>query len=177
MLEIKTSTIPNAGLGIFTKKTYKSGDWITDYPGKYVKLNQYQKLINKRDFNTLYYSIYNQLNGKTLIGNSQFKSDTSQCGHLINDVSNITYDEIFDNNKIKEYINSKKNTNVEFIISGDKVELFASKDIPKNQELFAHYGVMYWIDSVINNNRNKLLFNENSYNKFKKWAEKLDSLN
>lgn len=174
MLEIKKSTIPNAGLGIFAKKTYKKGDWITDYSGKYVNSKQYEKLINERDFNTLYYSIYNQSNNKTLIGDSQFKNDISQCGHLINDISNINYNEIFDNNKIKEYIYSKKNTNVDFVIDGDKIQLFARRNILKNEELFTHYGVMYWIDSIINNNSKKLVFNQKSYNNFKKWAEKLD---
>ena len=175
MLEIKTSTIPNGGLGIFAKKIYKKGDWITDYPGKYVNSNQYEKLMNKGDFNTYYYSIFNQFNNKTLIGDSQFKSDISQCGHLINDINNITYNEIFDNDKIKEYIYSKKNTNVEFVIDGDKIQLFARKNISKNEELFAHYGVMYWMDGVINNNFKKLVFDEKSLYNFRRWAEKLDS--
>lgn len=117
------------GLGIFSKKNIKKGEIITWYYGIIDK--------NKTTDNYKYTMEYNTFDEKVnLIG--------------ISDPNKITYGKgmaQFANDAICFELTGKNN-NSYFFQKGRYVFLIASKNIKKNQEILASYGINYWINEI-----------------------------
>jgi len=150
---IKESLIKNAGRGVFATKSYKKGDYICFYDC------QIKDIVTLDDF---IYSIKNGPNNKTYVGYKDVRTSDG-VGQIINDYSMFTLDNedrdengLFKlsskkiNDKIEQYIESSiTNTNVAYDSDGN-FKMYAAKDINKNDELYNHYGIFYWINKIYN---------------------------
>ena len=123
-LQVKKSTIPNTGQGLFTLKEIKKHEDITEYSGEKLTVEEanrkpesgYGLLINK----------------DTVIDG---KSTQSSLGRYANDCRSV--------NVKAKYC---KNNNARFVINhkNKKVMLRATKKIPAGSEIFVSYGRSYW---------------------------------
>jgi SET domain-containing protein len=119
-LEIRESTIPGAGMGLFTKEAIPKGATITEYTGRIRKW----KDVENEDNN--YYILYVTRNH--VIDCNRRKSTLAR---YINDAKGLK--------KIKGI-----NNNTEFRRQGLRIFVEAIKKIPAGSELFVGYGKEYW---------------------------------
>ena len=150
---IKQSLLENAGNGVFATKNYKKGDYVCFYDC------EQRSVDSLRDF---IYSIKNPFDGKVYIGFNQLKNEYG-TGQFINDycmfrLNDDDRDEegFFKlssqriNDKIDDYTHkSQSRANVAFKSDESCVfQLYASKKIKRNDELYFHYGAEYWISNI-----------------------------
>jgi SET domain-containing protein len=119
-LEVKKSTIPGAGQGLFTNKFIPKGTRIVEYKGR---IRTWKEVENEDDN---YYIFY--VNEDRIIDASNYKKSLAR---FINDAKGLQ--------KIKGLYN-----NAQFVIDGLRVFADASKDIPAGNEIFLGYGKEYW---------------------------------
>ena len=142
-IEIRKSSIKNAGNGLFSTNFIPKDTIITEYGGKIVTEQKAQEMDNTNNLESLYYSL-NMGNNKTLIGNKDTKN-LQKCGQLINDAGCLKNPDNLDKQDAKKYIKTAEKVNCEFIIDKDKVFIKSIRDIKKDEELFIHYGYDYWL--------------------------------
>ena len=118
-VEIKKSTIPNAGFGLFALKDFKRKEEIVSYPGR--KINAYQ-------VKQMYGNERNDLAPYT-VKTSRNSFVDSACARGIGSFSN----------------NKPHQNNSELVSrTADKVTLKATKKIKKKSEIFTAYGPTYF---------------------------------
>jgi SET domain-containing protein len=119
-LVVKTSTIPGAGKGLFTKKFIPKGTRIVEYKGRITTWKEV-----KNDSANLYmYTI----NRNHVI---DAKRTLSALARYANDAAGLM--------KIKGVTN-----NCWYVNDGLKAYIEAKKDIPAGAEIFVEYGKAYW---------------------------------
>ena len=141
MVYIKESSIKDElNKGMFAKKDIKKGTPITIYFGdvldedelveKYKKNKDIMKYIRKgHDF--------------IVDGSIGYKTNNLNLnGVYVNDIFKMKSKKIKD---IKHYYKSKNICNVEVMGTGDFPVYVAKRDIKKDQELFIHYGIGFWL--------------------------------
>ena len=121
-LYVKTSTIPGAGKGLFTKVDIKKGARITEYKGKVVTWKEVEKMADDRNGYVFFF------NNKYCIDAWKTKKGVA---HYANDAMGITRVDGVKNNC--EYVTEKKRCYIE-----------AKRDIPKGSEILVGYGAEYW---------------------------------
>lgn len=170
-LEIKESSVKNAGNGVFTKNSIKNGSKVCYYAGRDETRQSDNTLAASRDdrgvlrFKSVQeYTIPNFMDPYAMeslddefvrIGFRQSEGSHG-VGQLVNDYcmfdptklplnSNGIFT-ISSFNKLKDiYIAcSLEKANVSFKIDGQKWVLYAYRDIREGEELFLHYGEGYW---------------------------------
>lgn len=119
-LEIKESTIPGAGKGLFTNKFIPKGKRIVEYKGRI----RTWKEVENEDAN--YYIFY--VSDERIIDASNYKKSPAR---FINDAKGLT--------KIKGL-----NNNAQFVVDGLRVFVEATKDIAAGAEILLGYGKEYW---------------------------------
>lgn len=119
-LEVKESSIPGAGKGLFTGKFISKGTRIAEYKGR---IRTWEE-VQHDDSN--YYIFY--VTETHIIDAANYKKSPAR---YINDAKGL--------HKIKGL-----NNNAEFICDGMKVFAEATKDIPAGAEIFVGYGKEYW---------------------------------
>jgi len=119
-LEVKDSSIPGAGKGLFTSKFIAKGTRIVEYKGK-IRTWEEVKLDDSN-----YYIFY--VNENHIIDAASYKRSPAR---YINDAKGL------------QRINGLKN-NAEFICEGLRVFVDATRDIPAGAEIFVGYGKDYW---------------------------------
>ena len=117
-LQIKKSTIPNAGKGLFAKRDFKKNEVIGKYTGERVTAKQLQ---DRCGYSTAPYGLQ--------VGNRIFDS---ACDRGIMSLANAKREMANANAKIVN-----KGTD-----SGANVR--ATKSIKKGDEIYVHYGSTYW---------------------------------
>jgi SET domain-containing protein len=127
-LEVKTSQLPNAGNGLFTKEFIPKGSCIVEYKGRRTTWDQVR---NDADNGYIYY-----VDDSLVIDG---KADTKALARYANDARGLT--------RIKGITN-----NARYIHDDDKVYIEAAKDIPAGAEIFVNYGKEYW-DTVRTNQK------------------------
>ncbi len=115
-VEVKTSGLKDAGLGLFALKDFDQNDVIAEYYGKIIHLPH-----NIEDF---YYIA--ALNSKLAIDGNPRYLKKPKGGSMINDAKD------------------SKLTNCHSYAKKRKLFVVASKKINKNQEFFLDYGTQYW---------------------------------
>lgn len=120
-LEVRTSTLPNCGRGLFTKTHIPKGARITEYTGKITSW----KDADHQDGNNLYIYFIN----RNHVIDASGKKDS--FAHFANDARGIT--------RVPGV-----NNNAHYEVVGKRVFVIASKDILPNQEIFVAYGKEYW---------------------------------
>lgn len=119
--EIKKSTIPAAGSGLFTKIFIPKGDRIIEYKGR----TSTWKEANHDDGKNPYIFYINRNN---VIDALNYKSSLARYA---NDALGLT--------RVKGIKN-----NSEYIIKNNRVFIDAIKDIPAGTEILVSYGKEYW---------------------------------
>lgn len=120
-LKVKTSTLPNAGKGLFTLKPIPKGTRIVEYKGKASTWKDVEH--NEGNNGYIYYVSRNLVldaaNDKTAL--ARYANDARGLGR----VKGIT-------------------NNSEYVNEGKRVFIEAIKDIPANSEILVPYGPEYW---------------------------------
>ena len=144
-LLVKKSSVPKAGLGLFTLEYIPKGSQITIYPGRRISNQEYMNYL-KDDPNNLdlYYVL--EIDGLIIMADHSSRV-SNKLAHMANDISMIDISKYNFKDAI-EYINSTELVNCSFSLDRETniFYLIAEKDISPNSELFVHYGVQYWLD-------------------------------
>lgn len=119
-LEIKTSTLPNAGKGLFTKIAITKGQVIIEYKGRRRKWKDVEDDVD----NGYIYHIddENVIDAKTTL---------TSFGRYANDAAGLQ--------RVKGVTN-----NAEYVEFDNRVYIKAVKNITAGGEIFVPYGKLYW---------------------------------
>lgn len=120
-LYVKTSTLPNAGKGLFTKKFIPKGTRIVEYKGRTRSWKEVQKDEDESPY--IYYVKRNFV--------IDALNDKKALARYANDARGLQ--------RVKEL-----NNNAEYVEEGVRVFIEAAKDIPAGGEIFVGYGPEYW---------------------------------
>ena len=120
-LYVKTSTLPNAGKGLFTKKFIPKGTRIVEYKCKTRTWKEVQKDEDESPY--IYYVKRNFV--------IDALNDKKALARYANDARGLQ--------RVKELSN-----NAEYVEEGTRVFIEAAKDIPAGGEIFVGYGPEYW---------------------------------
>lgn len=120
-LEVKTSQIPAAGLGLFTKVAIKKGDMIIEYKGRITSWADADHMDGDNPF------LFHVTDEHVIDGSKHKKA----IAKYANDAKGLT--------RIKELKN-----NSEFVEEGVRVFIQATRDIKAGSEIFVDYGPDYW---------------------------------
>jgi hypothetical protein len=129
-LEIKTSTLPHGGLGLFAhdnhqqegdivftySRTRRRGDFITDYVGETLSLEETTDRYGQN--NTVPYGV--RLNSKSNIDAACLRGVGAHANHQ-----------------------ARRHTNARFILDGKRVYIEATRNIRNGEEIFINYGREY----------------------------------
>lgn len=120
-LEVKKSTIPGAGKGLFTKKMIPQGTLIVEYKGK---ISKWKDVDHQQGLNAyIYYVNRNHVIDGALNKNlARYANDAKGSKRISSLVNNCRY------------------------VQDDNLRVFieAKKDIPANSEILVPYGKEYW---------------------------------
>lgn len=119
-LEVKKSTIPGAGQGLFTKILIEKGTRIVEYKGRLTKWKEVEN-----DYKNGY--IYS-INARDVIDAKTYKK---ALGRYANDACGIVKKKGIPNNS-------------RYVSDGLKIYIEAIKDIPAGSEILVAYGKEYW---------------------------------
>ena len=120
-LKIKTSVIPDAGMGLFTRKPIPKGARITEYRGK---ITTWKEVDDKSGLNRYIFYVKRD----HVIDASRRKKAFARYA---NDARGLK--------KIKGITN-----NAEYVRDGLRVFIEAKKNIPAGSEILVDYGKEYW---------------------------------
>lgn len=120
-LYVKTSTLPNAGKGLFTKKFIPKGTRIVEYKGRTRTWKEVQKDEDESPY--IYYVKRNFV--------IDALNDKKALARYANDARGLQ--------RVKDLSN-----NAEYVEEGVRVFIEATKDIPAGGEIFVGYGPEYW---------------------------------
>lgn len=157
MIEIRESSIPNAGLGVWSTDFIPKDTLITEYYGEHLSSSEYA-LFEVRSLDHFSNEKLSSLNALRpylrtqdnvyVFGDSSSR-DIAKCGQLINDSCNVLdFSKDPKNISIQELNEYRDNSISKASVYTSYVEgkllCYATYDIPSNQELFQYYGEMYW---------------------------------
>ncbi|HXS58664.1 MAG TPA: SET domain-containing protein-lysine N-methyltransferase [Hanamia sp.] len=120
-LIIKPSTIPGAGLGLFTTAFIPAGTRIIQYKGR---ITTWKDVLNGPEFNAYVYYI----SRNHVIDAMKFKKS---LGRYANDAMGLSKTKGITNNTI-------------YVVDKKKVYMEAKRDIPAGSEILVSYGKEYW---------------------------------
>lgn len=120
-LYLKKSKLPDAGLGLFTRKEIKKGDCIVEYKGK---LENWKDVKHTDGYNGYLY----KLNSRYAINALNYKKT---FGRYANDALGFS--------RVKGLRN-----NSEYDDTGLKCYIYASRNIKRGEEILVEYGSDYW---------------------------------
>jgi len=120
-LQIRVSTIPGAGKGLFTKVFIPKGSYIIEYTGR---ITTWKEVNSGESFNGYVYYINRNyvIDGQT---------DKKSLGRYANDARGLAKIDGINNNS--RYVEEDK-----------RVFIVAKKDIEAGSEIFVAYGKEYW---------------------------------
>ncbi|SDD79496.1 SET domain-containing protein-lysine N-methyltransferase [Niabella drilacis] len=119
-LFVKTSSLPNAGKGLFTKVAIAKKEIVTEYTGD---LLTWKEVEDDADNGYIFH-----INDEAVIDASRHPKS---FGRYANDAAGLQ--------RVKGIRN-----NAEYIEEGTRVYLVAKTDIPAGSEIFVSYGPQYW---------------------------------
>jgi hypothetical protein len=155
-VEVKTSSIPNAGKGVFVIEDCKKGDDLMFYDGyksdkEHLTIFEHEYCLN--------------INNSKMIGHRNPRCARG-VAQIINDYSYPQLDYNFNGDLFtrvnmiivefhKYHIQSFSKANISH---RDSVTFYLYKDIKKGEECFINYGIEYWVDWHMYKIRNPNLY-------------------
>lgn len=133
-LIVKTSTLPNAGKGLFTTKAIKKKSQIIEYKGEIIDWKEYEKRVKEDKDGYLFYINKNRC--IDAYNTPQYKA------RFANDAMGLARIKGVKNNAVYEII-------------GDQCFIIATRDIEPGEEIFVSYSKEYW-DCIRYNIKNNL---------------------
>lgn len=117
-VSVRKSQIPNAGLGLFAEKSFKTGDYVAQYSGEIISVEEYDKRYSDDAMGS--YGV--ELDSKRVI--DACRSDSGVARYAC------------------DYHGSGKKPNVEYVADDEKDEvwLVAIRPIKKGDEILSDYG-------------------------------------
>lgn len=156
------------GRGVFAKIQIKKGDIITLYPCHVLDIipnadrhlpnhvvlsvnsdpinNRFGKDWNRRDHLALYDYSFSYDDVHSLVGHPQIDDNPSYLGHFINDAAKPTSDPR--SHSIYEIVSQSKMNCLFVPMKGYMVVSVALRDIDIGEELYASYGIGYWLTHI-----------------------------
>jgi SET domain-containing protein len=132
-IEIKESTIPDSGNGLFVTKDFKKNDWITFYDGKEITREEAQSLKERGEQSHVRSLDINRTAIDGLRIPEYGRGGASFANHKEGEHANSAFR--------KEWIEKKKKGITK---TGNVIILVAKRDIKKGEEVFVDYGKDYW---------------------------------
>lgn len=148
--KIKGFTNIISGKGLFSKKHISKGSPVVVYYGNKITDQEiYDLYMNNPE---KYYEINKYIrgtpNGYSIQGDKT-QINTALIGVYVNDVACISCDKNEINQDIlKEYAQTIKKCNLKTVNTEDYPIYYSSRRIKKNEELYAHYGIGYWLSAI-----------------------------
>jgi len=133
-LIVKSSSLPNAGKGLFTNKAIKKSEKIIEYKGEIIDWKEYEKRVAEDKDGYLFY-----INKKRCI--DAFSTPQHKARYA-NDAAGLS--------RVKGLRN-----NSSYEIFGDQCFIVAERDIKPGEEIFVNYTKEYW-DCIRYNIKHKL---------------------
>jgi len=138
-----TSLIKNAGYGLFANKLIEKNTPIVIYYGDFLTKDEtiYLYLQDKNNYiqNIAPYIRDSGMEDMVINGITSLKIDNiNLMGSLVNDIANIDID-------INQYLSTRDKCNVTIKETQSYPIYYSNRDINKNEELYAHYGIGYWL--------------------------------
>ncbi len=122
-LIIKKSRLPGAGKGLYTTKAIRKESKIIEYRGEIIGYNEYRKRTRKEQDHYLFFVRMEHC--IDAMYTPQYKA------RYANDAAGIT--------RLKGVKN-----NSDYVISGNKCFIVASRNIKAGEEIFVNYTKSYW---------------------------------
>lgn len=119
-LEVKESSLPNAGMGLFTKINLNKGDIVTEYKGRRCTWKQVEDDVDNG-------YIYHIDDENVIDAKKVMKS----FGRYANDALGLM--------RIKGITN-----NAEYVEENNRVYIVAKRNLKPGDEVFVPYGRLYW---------------------------------
>lgn len=138
------------GKGLFAKKNISRGTDIVIYYGKKITDEEiYNTYINNSDeYFKLSRYIRKTYYGPAIRGDKNI-TNLNLAGVYVNDISCINKDkEDLDENILREYAETFTKCNVKVVDTLDYPVYRSIKKIKKNEELYVHYGIGYWLSYI-----------------------------
>jgi SET domain-containing protein len=134
LIFVKRSSIPGAGLGLFTKQEIKKGACIVEYKGRLEKWSN----VKHEDGHNGYLL---RVDTRWAINALPYKK---ALGRFANDAKGISRHNELTNNS-------------EYLLEGRRCYIFAKRDITAGEEILVSYGRAYWnlIKKIAKAPRNK----------------------
>lgn len=120
-LQVKKSSIPNAGLGLFARTSFRKGQTITEYKGR---LQRWKDVKKEDGYNGYLLRVHRSWAINALPSKKTF-------GRYANDAAGL------------ERVVGAKN-NAEYVVYGLRCYIEATRDIQKGEEILVGYGREYW---------------------------------
>lgn len=150
---ISQSRVQNGGRGVFTNKNFiKDTPMIVYYGTKLTDHEIYNMYMYEPQGSAKYYQISDYLrgtpNGFVIHGDINVQNPNLQ-GVYVNDISSIDCqkDELT-SDILKKYAQTAKLCNVHVIDTTDYPVYITTRRIKKNDELYVHYGIGYWLAHI-----------------------------
>lgn len=152
LVYVKKSLKNNAGNGIFALENIPKGKPVIIYYGDLLSTsdifeeytnNKINYINNIAPFLRATRIVDSQ--GKGLQVNGKWSENINNInlkGYLVNDYQNI--DEL-NEDKMKKYMQSQSQNNVIIVETEDYPIYYTLRDVNKDEELYAHYGLPYWL--------------------------------
>ena len=130
-VDVKKSTIPEAGNGLFASKIFKAGEWITNYSGPRINRPEAEKLkaLNQHSHLRSIQFGFQIIDGikNSGLALEQHKGGGSFANDSRDGLQNAIFVTVYDETKEKY-----------------KILLQALRDIAPEEEIFASYGESWW---------------------------------
>ena len=138
-----TSKIKNAGYGIFSNRFIEKNTPIVIYYGDFLTKDETMDLYlqDKNNYiqNIAPYIRDSGIEDMVINGVSSLEMDNiNLMGSLVNDIANIDIG-------INQYLSTRDKCNVIIKETQSYPIYYSNRDINKNEELYAHYGIGYWL--------------------------------
>lgn len=144
------SKVKDAGEGLFSKKHVTQGTPITIYYGEKVTNEEMYDLFtnNPEKYHQLNNSIRGTPNGYAICGIKNM-DNMNLNGVYVNDIASITCKkEEINEQVLRAYAETRKKCNVRAVDTSDYPVYIASRRIKKGDEIYAHYGIGYWLSHI-----------------------------
>ena len=152
LVEVRQSSLPGAGDGVFALKRIEPGQRITLYDGEVVSPARYFAMDTMRD-PRIHYTLHSASRGIVVATNID-GTDPTMCGHKVNDALSISRDDALGyEHELEGYIAAysggrPRPWNVKVVNDGEGSYIEAERQIDVGEELFMCYGVAYWASRV-----------------------------